>query len=121
MSPTSSTGSPQPLPLRYDNPARHRIFWHKDSIVHLVVVGGGYLIGLLGPALVVPPGQRGAPDGRILAAFSITVLGVIIAVVAASHAYKTRRNWSWLVIGIVPALSLLVGGAILAAVKAGGG
>jgi hypothetical protein len=121
MSHTPSTGSPQPLPLRYDNPARTHIGWHKDSIVHLVVVGLGYLIGLLGPALVVPPGQKGAPPGRIGAAFSITVLGVAIAVVAASHAYKSRRNWSWLVIGSVPALSLLVGGAILAAVKAGGG
>ena len=121
MSHTSSTGSPQPLPLRYENPARNRIGWHTDSLVHLVIVGLGYLIGLLGPALVVPPGQKGAPDSRILAAFSITVLGVAIAMVAASHAYKARRNWSWLVIGIVPALSLLAGGAILAAVKAGGG
>jgi hypothetical protein len=35
-------------------------------------------------------------------------------------AYRRRRNWSWLVIGSVPAISLLVGGAILAATKAGG-
>ena len=120
MAATSRSGSQQPPPLRYYNPAVHRIGWHKDSLVHLVVVGFGYLLGLLGPALVVPPGAATAPRSRIAVAFSITVLGVIIAMVTSSLAYRRRRNWSWLVIGIVPAISLLVGGAILAATKAGG-
>jgi hypothetical protein len=120
MAARQQSGSQQPLPLRYNNPAVHRIGWHKDSLVALAVVGLGYLIGLLGPALVVPPGAKSAPRDRIAVAFSITVLGVIIAMVTASRAYRRRRNWSWLVIGSVPAISLLVGGAILAATKAGG-
>ena len=122
MGATSSSGSPskspQPLPLRYQNPAVHRIGWHRESLVSLAVVGLGYLIGLLGPALVVPPGQETAPKAKIAVAFSITVIGVAIAMVTATLAYRRRRNWSWMVIGIVPALSLLLGGAILAATKA---
>ena len=116
----TTPSSQDPPPLRYDNPALHKIGWRKESLVSLAVVGLGYLIGLVGPSFVVPPGAASAPDGRILAAFSITVLGVVIAVVAAMLAYRRRHNWSWLVIGSVPAISLLVGGAILAATKAGG-
>jgi hypothetical protein len=119
MGATTPCGS-DPPPLRYDNPALHRIRWHRESLVSLAVVGLGYLIGLVGPSLVVPPGARTAPGGKILVAFSITVVGVVIAIVAAMLAYRRRRNWSWLVIGTVPAISLLVGGAILAATKAGG-
>jgi hypothetical protein len=119
MGATTPSGS-EPPPLRYDNPALHRIGWHRESLVSLAVVGVGYLIGLVGPSLVVPPGARSAPNGKIVVAFSITVVGVIIAVVASMLAYRRRRNWSWLVLGSVPAISLLVGGAILAATKASG-
>jgi hypothetical protein len=119
MGATSPSGN-EPPPLRYDNPALHRIGWHRESLVSLAVVGLGYLIALVGPSFVVRPGAASAPNGRILLAFSITVLGVIIAIVAAMLAYRRRHNWSWLVIGSVPAISLLVGGAILAATKAGG-
>jgi hypothetical protein len=120
MGDTSPSGPPKRLPLRFENPAVHRIGWHRESLISLAVVALGYLIGLVGPALVVPPGTRTAPDSEIRVAFGITVLGVAIAVVTAILAYRRRRNWSWLVIGSVPAISLLVGGAILAATKAGG-
>ena len=118
MGATTSGGSPKPLPLRFQNPAQHRIGWHRDSLVYLAVVALGYLIGLVGPALVVPPGLDTAPKRDIAIAFSITVLGVVIAVVAATLAYRRRHNWSWMVIGIAPSMSLLLGGAILAATKA---
>jgi len=120
MGDTSPSGSPKRLPLRFENPAVHRIGWHRESLISLAVVALGYLIGLVGPALVVPPGTRTAPDNEIRVAFGITVLGVAIAVVTAILAYRRRRNWSWLVIGSVPAIALLLGGAILAATKAGG-
>jgi uncharacterized membrane protein YfcA len=118
MGATSPSDSHTPPPLRYQNPALHRIGWHRDSLVWLACVGLGYLIGLIGPAFVVPPGVPTAPRGKIAVAFGITVLGVAIAAVSSMLAYRRRRNWSWLVIGIVPAISLLVGGAILAATKA---
>jgi hypothetical protein len=118
MGDTSPSGSPKPLPVRFENPALHRIGWHRESLVSLAVVGLGYVIGLVGPALVVPPGAAQAPSGRITVAFCITVVGVVIAFTAAMLAYRRRRNWSWLVIGSVPAIALLVGGAILAATKA---
>jgi uncharacterized BrkB/YihY/UPF0761 family membrane protein len=119
MGDTSPTGS-DPPPLRYDNPPLHRIGWHRESLVSLAVVLLGYLIGLVGATFVVPPGAASAPNGRILLAFSITVVGVLIALVAAMLAYRRRHNWSWLVIGSVPAIALLLGGAVLAATKAGG-
>jgi uncharacterized BrkB/YihY/UPF0761 family membrane protein len=115
-----SSNDQQPPPLRADNPALHRIRWRKESLVYLAVVGLGYLIGLVGPSFVVPPGAASAPGDRIVIALAITVLGVAIAMVAAMLAYRRRHNWSWLIIGSVPAIALIVGGAILAATKAGG-
>src|SRR4051795_10574364 len=121
MGATSPSGSQRPLPVRFENPALHRIGWHREALVSLVVVGLGYLIGLVGPALVVSPGQATAPKSHITVAFGITVVGVAIAVVTAMLAYRRRRNWSWLVIGTVPAIALLLGGAVLGATKAGRG
>src|SRR3954453_16257273 len=51
---TTPSGS-EPPPLPYDNPALPRIGWHRESLVSLAVVGLGYLIGLVGPSLVVSP------------------------------------------------------------------
>jgi hypothetical protein len=42
---------------------------------------------------------------------------VLVAIVTSSVEYFRTKNWSWLIIGIVPALTLLMCGAILAAAK----
>ena len=47
----------------------------------------------------------------------LAVVFVLVAVATSSIEYVRTRNWSWLIIGTVPALTLLLCGAILAATK----
>jgi len=52
-----------------------------------------------------------------VAAFGLTVLGVVISLGAGLLAFRRTHNWAWLIITGVPAVSLIAGGAILAATK----
>jgi len=117
-----TTASPDPtptrLPLRHRNPPINPSQPpSRSSVVSLVVVGIGYLISLAAPSLVVSPSAPSAPMSRVLAAFALTLLGVTISVAAGLLAYRRTRNWAWLIITGVPAVSLVAGGAILAATK----
>ncbi len=107
-------------PLRYTDPDTH----HMDkppaiSLVELAVVGAAYLFALAAPSFVVSPGARSAPGGRLALAAGLTVVGVLVALVVSGLAYRRTRNFSWLVIGIVPSITLTAGAAILAGTKAG--
>jgi hypothetical protein len=106
------------LPLRADNhPIHTQPKPPPSSLVSLVVILGGYVFSLAAPFFVVGPSQTDAPARRIWLAFSLTVVGVLVAIVTSSVEYLRTRNWSWLVMGIVPAMTLLMCGAILAAAK----
>jgi prolipoprotein diacylglyceryltransferase len=48
----------------------------------------------------------------------MSFLGAAIAVVIALLAYRRTKNFSWLVIGIVPSISVIIGAAIMAGTKA---
>jgi hypothetical protein len=113
-----SEASETALPLRADNhPIHTQPKPPASSLVSLVVILAGYAFSLIAPFFVVGPSQDDAPTGRIWLAFSLTAIGVAVAIVTSAVEYVRTRNWSWLIVGIVPALTLLMCGAILAAAK----
>jgi hypothetical protein len=89
------------------------------SLVELAITGAALLFALLAPALVVSPSETSAPAGRVAFAASLSVLGALVAIVVSLMAYKRTRNFSWLVIGIVPTITVIIGAAIMAGTKAG--
>lgn len=106
------------LPLRADNhPIHTQPKPPASSLIALVVILAGYVFALVAPVFVVGPAQTDAPTGKIWLAFTLTVVGVLVSIVMSAIEYLRTRNWSWLIIGIVPALTLLLCGAILAAAK----
>jgi hypothetical protein len=113
-----SEASETALPLRADN---HPIHTQEkppaSSLVSRVVILAGYVFSLAAPFFVVGPSQKDAPTDKIWLAFALTAIGVAVAIVTSAIEYARTRNWSWLIIGIVPALTLLMCGAILAAAK----
>lgn len=117
-----TTASPDPtptrLPLRHRNPPINPSGRpSRASMLSLLVVGIGYLISLVAPSLLVSPSAPSAPLSRVLAAFGFTLLGVAVSVVAGFLAFRRTSNWAWLIITGVPAVTLVAGGAILAATK----
>lgn len=106
------------LPLRADNhPIHTQPKPPASSLAALVVILAGYVLSMAAPMFVVGPTQTDAPTNKIWIAFTLTVVFVLVAVVASAIEYVRTRNWSWLVIGTVPSLTLLLCGAILAATK----
>jgi hypothetical protein len=111
-------GSETALPLRADNhPIHTQPKPPASSLVSLVVIVAAYVLSMAAPMFVVGPTQDDAPTSKIWTAFTLTVVFVLVAVVTCSVEYVRTRNWSWLVIGSVPSLTLLMCGAILAATK----
>lgn len=105
-------------PLRYTDPDTHHMDKPpKISLVELAVIGVAYLFALVAPSFVVPPGQETASGARVAVAAGLTVGGVVVALVVAGIAYRRTRNFSWLVVGVVPSFALIAGAAILAATK----
>lgn len=118
MSAASPDPTPAPLPLRHRNPPINPSGKPaRASLVTLAIVGVGYLVSLVAPSMVVSPSQPTAPLSRVVIAFALTVLGVAISFIAGLVAFRRDRNWAWLIITGVPAVSLIAGGAILAATK----
>jgi ABC-type transport system involved in multi-copper enzyme maturation permease subunit len=106
------------LPLRADNqPIHTQPKPPASSLASLVVILAAYVFSLVAPVLVVGPTEKDAPTGRIWLAFTLTAVGVLVAIVTSAIEYVRTKNWSWLIVGIVPALTLLMCGAILAAAK----
>ncbi len=107
--------------LRYTDPDTHRMEKPpKSSLVELALIGLAYLFALVAPSLVVPPGQERATAARVAVAAGLTLLGVAVALVVAGIAFRRTRNFSWLVVGVVPSFALVAGAAILAGTKAFG-
>jgi hypothetical protein len=110
--------SEAPLPMRRPNPPINPAGKPTTAtLLTLVVIGVGFLIGMAAPSLIVSPMQRTATLNAILTAFGFTLLGAGIALVAGLLAFRRDRNWAWLIITGVPTVVLVTGGAVLAATK----
>jgi branched-subunit amino acid transport protein len=106
--------------LRYHNPALHPMDKPPGiSLVELGTVVVAYLFALIAPAFVVSPSSHSAPTSRVVLATGMTVVGALVAVVVSYLAYRRTRNFSWLVIGSIPAITLIILAAIMAGTKAG--
>lgn len=117
MSATSKAAAP---PLRFHNPPLHRMGKvPASSLVELGIVLVAYVFALAAPSFVVSPGAASAPPGRLVLAVGLTLAAVAVALVTSLLAYRRTRNFSWLVIGGVPSVTLVMGAAILAGTKMG--
>ncbi len=101
-------------PIRWPHPDRLTV-----SAVTTWVLG--LLIGLAIPAAIVSPNRKFAPAGRVWTAFSFSVLGAVLMIGAAAVHWRRRGQAESLVLGAVPAVTVLVGGIILATAKIYGG
>lgn len=116
----SAHAKDQAPPLRAHNPPLH----HMDkppaiSLVELGLVAVAYVFAIVAPAFVVSPGSMSAPGWKIGLSTGLTVLGALVGSAIAFLAYVRTKNFSWLVIGIVPCMTLLLLAAIMAGTKAG--
>jgi len=109
------------LPLRAHNPPLHHMEKPpRISLLELGLVAAAYVFALVAPMFVVSPGTGSAPGWRIAVAAGLTVLGAVVGSTIAFLAYIRTKNFSWLVLGIVPSTTLFILAAIMAGTKAGG-
>jgi hypothetical protein len=91
----------------------------KSSLVELALVAVAYVFALVAPSFVVSPSDTSASGTRIAVATGLTVIGALAGSAVAMIAYRRTRNFSWLVIGSVPALTLIILAVIMAGTKSG--
>jgi hypothetical protein len=91
----------------------------RRSRLQLAAVAALLLVGALAPAAVVAPGATTAPVARILVAVALTVVPSLGAMAVGWVAFRRTRNYSWLIVAFIPSFTLILGGVILAATKAG--
>lgn len=116
----SAHAKDQAPPLRAHNPPLHHMDKPpKASLIELGLVAVAYVFAIVAPGFVVSPGMSTAPGWRIGLAAAFTVVGALVGAVISFMAYLRTKNFSWLVIGIVPCITLLILAAIMAGTKAG--
>lgn len=87
------------------------------TIAAILVWFAGMLLAVLVPAIIVPPTQDQAEAGRVLLAFSCTLAGAVVMAVVGWLLHRWHNAplaWSF---GMVPAVTVTVGGIIMAASK----
>ena len=102
-------------------PLRHFGRPTTPNIVGVVLIAAALVVAVAVPAAIVPPAAKSAPGSQLLLAFAITAFGAVLAVAVAVWRMWRTRDWAWLVLASVPAIVVIVGGAVLAATKAGTG
>jgi predicted membrane channel-forming protein YqfA (hemolysin III family) len=107
-----------------ENRAQAPIRWPRPDRITLALIATyviGLIIALVVPALIVPPRSEHPEVGRAWFAFLFTVIGVAIMLVSALVHFRRERDGTVLTLATVSAISVLLGGIILVAVKLGGG
>ena len=108
------------MAARADDRAQPPIRWphpNRSGVLTIALWGLGLVIALLIPALIVPPYQKTATATEAWTAFSVTVFGALIMMGVTGWRYRKTRDSGILVLGIVPGVSVIIGGVILATVK----
>jgi hypothetical protein len=114
--PTSSQARQADVPERAQPPIR----WGRPSGASVALVGlwaVGAAVALFIPAMIVPPSVRTAPPDDVWTAFTITIVGSIVMLVASVLLSRRKKDPAFLIMGGVPATVTIVGAAILAASK----
>ena len=100
-------------PIRWPHPSR------KDlGLIALWAIG--IFVALFVPALFVAPTAQHPPAADVWKAFASTVVGSAIMLGAAMTLWRQKADSSILLMGVVPAVSCIAGGFILAASKLAG-
>jgi hypothetical protein len=76
----------------------------------------GGVFALFVPAMIVGPGEENAPAGQVWLAFSMSVIGALVMVGASIGLWRRTKDSGALVL-CIPAVAIVFGGVILAAVK----
>ena len=101
--------------------AQPPIRWPRPDAATLRSVGVwvlGLIIALAVPALIVSPGAKSAPIGRVLTALAFTFIGAGVMLLASYGLWRRHRDPLVFVAGAVPAIACVAGGVIIAASKA---
>jgi predicted membrane channel-forming protein YqfA (hemolysin III family) len=101
-------------PIRWPRPDRR-------SVVLGVIYVVGFIVAIAVPALIVPPSSAHPQVARAWFAFLFTLLGAGLMLVSSLLHFRSKRDGTILTLATVSAISVLLGGIILVAVKLGGG
>jgi hypothetical protein len=99
------------------------IRWPRPNGPTLGLIGlwvVGVIIALFVPALIVAPGAKSPPAGDVAWAFTTTVVGAAVMLLASFGLWRRTGEAGVTVMGAVPAAACVAGGIILAATKLAG-
>lgn len=114
---------PQPTPQGPQR-AQAPIRWpHPDrsNLLAVALWAIGLVIALAVPAAIVPPGQKTAHIVPVWTAFSFTVIGAALMIGSTTLRWRRTGDSGLLILGVVPGLTVIIGGIILATTKIFGG
>lgn len=97
-------------PIRWPHPGRATL-----GLLGVWVVG--MLVAIFVPAVVVPPTATDAETGPVMLAFGFTLVGAAIMITAGwllHKKYDEPLAWSF---GLVPGVTVVIGGIIMVATK----
>lgn len=77
----------------------------------------GLVLAVVVPALIVPPGAATAPTGDVVLALVSTVLGAAIMIGVGLVFLRRHEDPVATAFGVVPGITLIAGGLIMAATK----
>lgn len=101
-------------PIRWPKP-------DKGTIASLALWFVGLLVGVLVPALLVPPEVGSAAEpvsgARVAVAMAFTVGGALIMTVSAYALHRKTRSIGAAILAFVPTFVIVVSGCILATMK----
>ncbi len=97
-------------PIRWPHPGGATL-----GLVGVWVVG--MLVAVFVPAVVVPPTSTQAETGPVLVAFGFTLVGAAIMVAAGWLLHRRHDEPLAWAVGVVPGLTVVIGGIIMVATK----
>jgi hypothetical protein len=103
-----------------ENRAQAPIKWpHLSALTIGCIVAWvvGLLVALISPAFIVAPNETTAPPAQLWAAFGLTVLGAAIMLAAVAVLYRRFHEPLLLVMGAIPAFTVILGGVLLVTTK----
>jgi hypothetical protein len=97
-------------PIRWPHPGRPTL-----TLIALWTVG--LLLAVFVPALIVAPTEGRAPTGEVLLALSCTLVGAAVMAGVGFTFLRRHEDPVATAFGVVPAITVTIGGLIMAATK----
>lgn len=107
-----------PHPVRARKLVNHRSrSLLRAEVVSIAWIGAGFAFALIAPTMVVSPMDMHAPATAVIAAASLTLVGVGAALTAGWMAFRRSQVYGWLISTWLPSFGLVAGAAVLAGTK----